>query len=102
MYRRQFLRSSALIGTSVVAGVPGFLGAKAQQVGQPSAAARRIIMAGYGAYLLANDMFDDQAANLRPWPALIAAVAYVYAPYFLPKKKPRCTWHRGSPYNIPL
>lgn len=45
MSRRQFLQSSALIGVSVAAGASGLFGARAQE---PSEAARRIIMAGYG------------------------------------------------------
>ncbi len=44
MSRRHFLKTSALIGASVAAGVPGFLGARAQQ---PGATTTRIIMAGY-------------------------------------------------------
>lgn len=42
-----------------------------------------IVTAGYGAYLMAADMFDEQDPGLRPWPGLAAAVAYMYAPYFL-------------------
>ncbi|HRA66153.1 MAG TPA: 6-pyruvoyl-tetrahydropterin synthase-related protein [Caldilinea sp.] len=38
-----------------------------------------VIAAGYGAYLLAFDIFGVSA----PWPALVAAVAYVYAPYVM-------------------
>lgn len=43
MFRRQFLKNSALLGASVAAGAPGFFSARAQE-----ASARRIIMAGYG------------------------------------------------------
>jgi TRAP-type C4-dicarboxylate transport system substrate-binding protein len=45
MFRRQFLKTSALIGTSVAAGASGLFGARAQET---SETARRIIMAGYG------------------------------------------------------
>ena len=43
MFRRQFLKNSALLGAGVAAGAPGFFSARAQQAG-----ATRIIMAGYG------------------------------------------------------
>jgi len=50
MYRRYFLRTSALICTGVVAGAPGFFGASAQQADQLNGTARPIpiVMGGYG------------------------------------------------------
>lgn len=50
MSRRNFLKTLALTGTSVVAGAPGFFGARAQQADQPSVTERpiRIVMGGYG------------------------------------------------------
>ena len=45
MSRRQFIKTSALIGTSVAAGVPGLFGVTAQET---SETARPVIMAGYG------------------------------------------------------
>ncbi len=45
MSRRRFLKTSAMIGASVAAGASSLLGVRAQQ---PTGAARRIIMAGYG------------------------------------------------------
>ncbi len=38
-----------------------------------------VVAAGYGAYLLARDIFDVAT----PWPALTVAVAYMYAPYVM-------------------
>jgi TRAP-type C4-dicarboxylate transport system substrate-binding protein len=43
MSRRRFLKTSALLGTSIATGAPSFFGARAQPAG-----ATRIIMAGYG------------------------------------------------------
>ena len=45
MFRRQFLKTSALIGTSVAAGASGSFGVSAQE---SSETARSVIMAGYG------------------------------------------------------
>ncbi len=45
MFRRQFLKTSTLIGASVAAGASGLFGTRAQQ---SDATAKRIIMAGYG------------------------------------------------------
>ena len=38
-----------------------------------------VLLAGCGMYLLARDVFGPE----RPWPRLIAATAYMYAPYLL-------------------
>jgi hypothetical protein len=38
-----------------------------------------VLLAGLGMYLLARDVFGPE----RPWPALAASVAYMYAPYLL-------------------
>lgn len=49
MSRRRFLKASALIGTSLVAGAPCVFAARAQAVGQARADGPvRIIMGGYG------------------------------------------------------
>ena len=49
MSRRRFLKTSALIGTSVVVGAPGIFGARAQPARRTSADGPiRIIMGGYG------------------------------------------------------
>ena len=49
MSRRRFLKASALIGTGVVAGAPGILGARARPARQTRAGGPiRIIMGGYG------------------------------------------------------
>ena len=49
MSRRRFLKASALIGTSVVAGAPGIFGARARPARQTRAGGPiRIIMGGYG------------------------------------------------------
>jgi TRAP-type C4-dicarboxylate transport system substrate-binding protein len=48
MFRRHFLKTSALIGASVVTGAPVLSGAMAQQAPRSGAAPRRIILAGYG------------------------------------------------------
>src|SRR5579859_2187170 len=39
-----------------------------------------VVAGGYGMYLLAGATFGEQG---RPWAALVAAVAYMYAPYML-------------------
>ncbi len=38
-----------------------------------------VIAGGYGMVLLARDVFNSE----QPWPALVAATAYMYAPYLL-------------------
>jgi len=50
MSRRQFLKASALIGSSVIVGAPAFYGASAQQSDQVSGSRKgtRIILGGYG------------------------------------------------------
>jgi uncharacterized membrane protein len=39
-----------------------------------------VVFGGGGMYLLARDVFGEPAG---PWPALVSAVAYMYAPYLL-------------------
>ena len=38
-----------------------------------------VLLAGFGMYLFTRDLFGKDA----PWASLVAAIAYVYAPYFL-------------------
>jgi hypothetical protein len=38
-----------------------------------------VLLAGFGMYILARDLFGPQAM----WASLVAAIAYLYAPYFL-------------------
>lgn len=42
-----------------------------------------ILMAGFGMYLLATDLFTGRGERQRRWFALVAAVAYLYSPYLL-------------------
>ena len=41
------------------------------------------LLAGYGIFLLTRDLFGEQDGKQATWASLVAAIAYVYAPYFL-------------------
>ncbi|MCC6457400.1 MAG: hypothetical protein IT328_20765 [Caldilineaceae bacterium] len=43
-----------------------------------------MLLAGFGMYLFARDIFSQPGSGMRAaWASLVAAIAYVYAPYFL-------------------